>query len=218
MHQFFEFLTLVTNNQIIYKIGLIISISSAYFLLRSLEALTNRDVRSKIALWVVAAAAIYLFVIPVNFEAFSFYLRHESVFVWAALWLLLFIYWHVCAFKVMAELKDDKSKKGVVVYLLSVADISFILSAIYVLWGYFQFSVNVCYDSPSIWCTFFAIQAFFIPFFLSALPSMFKRPFNHTRQSWKKTLVYILISLVLLALLILTLPFFKCLTWKFVFS
>jgi hypothetical protein len=217
MHQFFEFLSLVTNSQVIYKVGLVISISSTYFLLRSLEVLANKDIHSKIALWIIGAAAVCLLIIPMSFQAFSFYLKHESAYIWAALWLLLFIYWHICAFKLRAELKDDKSKKAIIVYLLSVADISFILSAAYALWGYSQFSVNVCTDSPSIWCTFFVIQAFFIPFFFSALPSIFNRPLNSTKQSWKKTITYLVIAIIILALLTLTLPFFKCLTWKFVF-
>ncbi len=42
LHQFFEFLTLVTNNLLVYKIGLIISICTMYFLLRSLEILTKQ--------------------------------------------------------------------------------------------------------------------------------------------------------------------------------
>ena len=53
LHQFFEFLSLLTYNQTIYKIGLVISISSAYFLLRSLEVLSNKKLYSHIALIVI---------------------------------------------------------------------------------------------------------------------------------------------------------------------
>ena len=99
-----------------------------------------------------------------DFSASSFYLKHNSVFFWAAIWLLLFIYWHVCAIKIYFEMKDNKSKRTLVLYLLTIADASFILSAIYVLFGYFFFSVNVCTDSPSIWCTFYVLQSFLVPF------------------------------------------------------
>ena len=70
-----------------------------------------------------------------NFTEASFYLKHNSAFFWAGTWLFLFIYWHVCAFKVYSEIKDNKSKKTLIIYLLTIADVSFILSAIYVFIG-----------------------------------------------------------------------------------
>ena len=48
-HQLFEFLSLVTDSQIVYKIGLMLSISSMYFFIRSLEVVLNRNLRSYIA-------------------------------------------------------------------------------------------------------------------------------------------------------------------------
>ncbi len=216
LHQFFEFLSLFTNNQLIYKIGLIISISSCYFLLRSLEILGNKKIYSKIALVVILIVSLQILFSEMNFESKSFYLSHNSALIWAAAWLFLFIYWHVCAFKIYSEQKENKTRKILLLYLLVIADFSFILSTVYVLAGHFIFSVNVCTDSPSIWCTFFVIQSLLIPLLLSRLPQ-FKRN-KPAKVSRKQILAFILISLLVLFLLALTLPLFNCFSWKLVFG
>ena len=90
-HQIFEFLSIVTKNQIVYKTGLIFSISSMYFFLRSLEVILNRNLRSKIALWVIGAVAIHAFSVTMSFEQFGFFLNHHSAFIWASAWILLLI-------------------------------------------------------------------------------------------------------------------------------
>ena len=219
LHQFFEFLSLFTNNQLIYKIGLILSISSCYFLLRSLEILGNKKIYSKIALVVVLLVALQILLVPeMDFKSKSFYLSHNSALLWAAAWLFLFIYWHVCAFKIYSEQKENKTRKTLLLYMLAVADFSFILSAVYVLAGHFVFSVNVCTDSPSIWCTFYVLQSLLVPFLLSRLPNFFERKNKLTKLSQKQVLAFILISLFVLILLALTLPLFNCLSWKLVFG
>ena len=217
LHQLFEFLSLTINNQIIYKVGLIISISSMYFMLRSLEVLANKKIYSQASLILIMLVALHAFLSSMSFEGTSFFVRHHSVFIWATAWMLLFIYWHICALNARKDLKDDDSRKIMLLYLLAVADLSFILSAAYVIIGYFSFGVNVCQDSPSIWCTFFVIQAFFAPVFLSVLPKVFLRPNKEKEQKISKTIFYILLSILILAILILSLPFFHCLTWKFIF-
>jgi uncharacterized membrane protein len=216
-HQFFEFLSLATGSQVVYKIGLLISLSSIYFLIRSLEILVNKDLHSGLAWIVVAAAGAYNLLIPMSFEGFSFYLRHNSGFVWASLWMLLFIYWHACSFSAINQLKDKPSKRAVIWYMLCAIDISFILSVAYTIWGFFRFSVNVCTDAPSIWCTFFVLQSAFIPIFLSMVPVIFRRPARQSILSARQTIIILLISLAVLAIMILTLPLFRCLSWKFVF-
>ena len=216
-HQFFEFLSLATNSQIIYKIGLVISISSMYFMLRSLEILTNKSFYSQASLVFIFLVALHSFLSVMNFEGVSFYVRHYSTFIWASVWMLLFIYWHVCAFNARAGIKNDASRKTMLLYLLAMADLSFILSALYVIYGYLTFGVNVCYDSPSIWCTFFVIQMFFVPVFLSLLPEIFLRPDKHEKSKAKKTIIRILLTILIFIILALSLPFFHCLTWKFVF-
>ena len=148
-HQLFEFLSLITYNQIIYKVGLIISISSMYFFLRSLEILSNKNFYSKCSLVLISLVAIHAFLVPMNFKEISFHLEHNSAFIWAAVWMVLFIYWIVCAVYTITKIKDNNSKRIIVCYLLSVLGISFIFSLIYTIWGYFNYSVNVCTQSPS---------------------------------------------------------------------
>jgi hypothetical protein len=217
LHQFFEFLTLVTDNIIIYKTGLIFSISSVYFLLRSLEVLSNKKLYSRITIIPIVIVSLHILISKMNYAAASFYVRHNSVFFWASAILLFFIYWHVCAFQIYSEIKDNASKKTLLIYLFAITDVSFILSAIYVIFGYFFFSVNVCTDSPSIWCTFLVIQSFLIPILFFNLINAFNRPGKPQKISVKQTIIYLAVSLLILICLILTLPFFKCLTWKFVF-
>ncbi|HLC71632.1 MAG TPA: hypothetical protein VJI32_06475 [Candidatus Nanoarchaeia archaeon] len=217
LHQFFEFLSLVTNNQIIYKIGLIISISAVYFLLRSLEVLSNKKLHSWIALFIISLVSINMIFTSMDFNASSFYLQHNSALWWAAAWLFLFIYWHICAFRIYSQIKDDRSRKTMLIYLLAIADISFILSAMYVIVGYFIFSVNVCTDAPSIWCTFYVLQSFVISLLFLRLPHLFERRNKAIAASWKETVCYLAISLLILIALALTLPLFRCLTWKLVF-
>jgi len=216
-HQLFEFLSLVTNNQFIYKIGLVLSISSMYFFIRSLEVILNRNLRSRLALVVIGIVAIHAFLVEMSFESYSFYLKHNSAFIWASAWMLLFIYFHICALKGRKFIKNNTSKKAIITYLLATLDISFILAVVYTLWGYSQFSVNVCTDSPSIWCTFYVIQIFALPLFLSAVPKILEVPKKKSCQTIKETFLYLLISVTILGLLIATLPFFKCLSLKFVF-
>ncbi len=217
LHQLFEFLTLVTANQIIYKIGLIFSISAMYFLIRSFEILSNRNIHSNIALAIITAVAIYIFISPLEFSTTSFYLQHNSTYFWAAAWLVLFMYWHLSIYWAYSTVKEEKEKKIFLLYTVASVDISFILSTLYVLFGYFFFSLNVCTDAPSIWCTFFVVQAFFIPLILRKLPKNKEREKKKKEESSKRTLVYFLISIAIVAILSGSLLLFRCLTWKFVF-
>lgn len=216
-HQIFEFLALLTENQIIYKAGLITSISSMYFFIRSLELVLNRNLRSKLALWIIGAVAVHIFSVNMSFGPYKFYVQHNSAFIWASAWMLLFIYFHICAFVGQKLFKEDVPKRAIILYLLATMDISFILSAIYVLWGYAKFSVNVCTDSPSIWCTFYVIQTIALPIFLASVPKILNSPKQKTSQTLRQTLIYLVISMAILLALISTLPFFGCLSQKFVF-
>jgi len=217
LHQFFEFLSLLTNNTIVYKIGLIISICSVYFFIRSLEILSNTKLYSWISIIPIIIVSLQIIFSPLTFSSASFYLQHNSAGLWAIVWLLFFIYWNICAFKIYSEIKDDKSRRTILIYLLTIADISFILSMIYVFIGYFLFSVNVCTDSPSIWCTFYVIQSFLIPILFFRLGNSFKRTNKQKKIKIKQIILYLLLSLLILLLLILILPLFNCLSWKLVF-
>ena len=216
-HQVFEFLSLTTQDQWVYKVGLLLSISSMYFFLRSLETLLNRSVKSWLALVVIGGVAVHALFVTLPFGAHDFYVRHSAGFIWASAWMLLFIYFHICALRGWRVLRDERSKRAVLTFLLATLDISFIISALYVLWGYWHFGVNVCTDSPSIWCTFYVVQLVALPVFLTALPRLLDCPAEKTQQALKETIVSLAVSVVVLCILISTLPFFRCLNMKFVF-
>lgn len=214
LHQFFEFLSLLTENIIVYKIGLIISIFAIYFSIKSAEILGNVNFKSKYAFYLIMIVSLHIILTPLKFTEGPFYLRHMNAFFWIASWMFMFIYWHVCIYKIWKKIKST-SRKILLRYAFFTADISFLLSIVYTIFGYIRYSTNVCTDTPSIWCTFFVIQGFFVPLLLIALPK-FIRP-KKWKLSNKKFTVMILISLLILALMIFILPFFNCLSWKFMF-
>ncbi len=216
-HQVFEFLSLLTGSQIVYKIGLIISISSMFFLLRSLEILLNRKIKSSLALILILAVAVHSFFIDMSFEEFGVFVRHNSVYFWSFAWMFLFIYFHFCAIFGRQFLKDSKSKQAILAYLMAILDISFLISLLYTAIGYYKYYDNVCGAFPSIWCTFSVVQILILPIFLFFLPRILNVPEEKSVQTMKETLFYVLLSILTLMILVNKIPFFQCLTYKFVF-
>lgn len=216
-HQIFEFLSLVTNNQIVYKTGLLISISAMLFYLFALEKLYNRNLHAKYFILGVLGLALHMFSVPMEFQAHSFYLKHFSIFLWGAYWMVMFFYFHICAFTQRKALGKNVSSMAVLLGLLAFADVSFILSAIYSIWGYRSWGLDFCTEVPSIWCTFSVIQVLTIPALLSILPKALKSQPTKTTLSKKTAFKYFLISLVMLVLWAVIAPFYKCLTIKSVF-
>ncbi len=214
-HQFFEFLSLLTENSYIYKIGLILSISSIYFFIRSLEILANEKVHSTIVLYILGALSIYILAMPVEFSSAQFYVRHSTAFLWAFVWIVLFVFWHIIAIKRMTSM--EKTQKTLFLYILAVLDVSFFLSIIYTFVGYIFYSVNVCTDSPSIWCTFYVVQVLLVPFFYAVLPKIAKRPKKTLRFSWETAIKLLLLAFVITLAISLIIPFFDCFSWKLVF-
>jgi len=216
MHQLFEFLSLITNNQTIYKIGLLSSILFPYFLIKNLESLVNRKLHSWIALIIILGVAIHLFLVDMTFSSYHFHLRHNNVFIWVFFWFLIFFYWHVCAIKAIKKL-NNKTKKAIYYYFIATTDFSLLVAVIYSIIGYFRWGVNFCTDAPSIWCTFAVMQLILFPFLIRKIYQMIKRPRKQYKQTVIETIINYLIALVILIILTALLPFFNCLTWKFVF-
>ncbi|MFH1564369.1 MAG: hypothetical protein ABIC82_00785 [bacterium] len=88
-------------------------------------------------------------------------------------------------------------------------DFSFLLSVIYTIWGYYKYNVNVCTESASIWCTFVVLQVFLMPIFLSLLPKALNSKPSKVKFSKQKALFYFILSIIILAILVLILPFFN---------
>jgi len=216
-HQLFEFLALVTENVWIYKIGLTSSIFGMYFIIRSFEVFANKNIHSKVVLGLVALASLHVIISPVEFTSRSFYVRQSSIFVWTAIWTFVYMYFNICALRFRATLKDASSRTMVTKFLLYTAGLSFLLSGVYIIFGFYNFGVNVCQDTPSIWCTFAVIQVLLLPFFLSYLPKRYNRPKKQTTQSMKDTIINFSIALAIVIFLTAITPYFNCFSWKWIF-
>ena len=172
-HQFFEFLAIHTGEQIIYKLGLIISILSMYLFMRSLESLTKLSFGSKVFALLIALVGLEMFTRNMIFEDMHFWVRGESHFLWASVWFALFIYWNVSIFYTRKISTSKIDKKLLLYYGLFLLNISFLLSLAYAYAATFYFkgtcfpgldcTFDVVTDSTSIWCAFAVIQAFLIP-------------------------------------------------------
>ncbi len=169
-HQVFEFLSLYTGSEIIYKIGLLISLSGMIFYLVSLEKLYNRNLYVKSLSIFVGIVALYLFLKPVEFSTLNFHLEHHSIFLWSLIWFILFMYWSVCILFEQKTVKQYISKSLAWMYMLFSMMVSFLLSVGYSLWDHYNGATNICVTYPSVWCTFGVSQVLVLPFFLYLLP------------------------------------------------
>lgn len=181
LHQFGEALSIATGSQIIYKTGLIASISCMFFYMRSLEKLSHFSFGSNIFALLIAICAIQILSTDMFFENLGFWVRGDesSIYLlWSAMWLALFIYWNSCVMYLRSVTTLNVNRKLLIYYAAFSIDISFILYSLYAYyslyiqrlsnqgligaWDIFT-SFNVVKDSPSIWCVFSVINAFLIP-------------------------------------------------------
>lgn len=216
-HQVSVALSLWTANQMIYKIGLILSISSMYFLIRSLEILLNRDLKSQLALGSIAIVALSIMFREMEFASLGFFVLHKNAFVWSCFWIFLLVYFHVCAFTGQKFLPHISSRRVILAYLVTTIDFSLFLSVVYSIYGYWRYSQNVCTALPSIWCTFSVIQILILPLFLARAPKILKRPEQATSQTVKETLIYLLASMAVMTFILILLSTYNCLATKFAF-
>lgn len=217
-HQLFEFLSLVTQSQVIYKVGLILSVFGMFFGLRAIEKLYNRSFYSQFFLLAILASALHMFSINMHFEAHSFFLRHHDIMIWGMVWLVMFFYAHFCAFGEIQILKKSLTHLKLAVIFLCFSDLSFLLSLAYTIFGYYYLKFSVCTDLPSIWCTFAVIQAIVLPISLGyILPKLSKPPKQHTKLPLTKALIYLFASIITLAVFIIAFPFFRCVIVKLAF-
>lgn len=216
-HQVAEAISLWTGSQWIYKTGLVISIASLYFLLRSLEYLTDRDLKSRLALVAVGAVAIGIAFREMSYVPYQAFVIHKNAFIWSLFWILLFAYFHICAISSWKFLRTDKPRQTLLVYLLTIIDFSFLLSIIYSIYGSWRYAENVCSALPSIWCTFSVAQILLLPIFLLRAPFVLKKPEKNTVQTIRETIFFLLISFAILVFCLTQLSYFNCLSYKFAF-
>ncbi len=215
-HQVFEFLSLYTGNDLIYKIGLLISLSAMIVYLISLEKLYNRNLYAKFFSVFVAFIAIYLFTKPVEFTVVDFHLEHHSIFLWSLIWFVLFMYWNICILFEQKNVKTYISKSLVVMYLLTSMTISFLVSVGYSLWNHYVNDIDICTTYPSVWCTFGVIQVLFLPFFLYILPKRMQKLPPKTNLPKKSLFIYLFIALVITILVIEYLIAIGCFNLEFI--
>ncbi len=192
LHQFFEFLSIWSNDQSVYKVGLLISISFPYFLMLALEKLTRKHFGSWGFLAVIAGLGVYMFSRDMYFENAHFYVRGFSHIVWSFTWMMLFLYWNLCVVLVAFQLRTQTNRRLLLVYPWVFANFTFVAMLGYVFLAHAaNSSVTVngllsCtgltgaladyqggYDIASIWCVLAALSIFFIPSFYTRFQNGF---------------------------------------------
>lgn len=240
MHQLFEFLSISSGNIIVYKIGLIWSISCIYFLMRSLEELVNLKLGSRVFLWIIALLSIEIFLQPMSFEGVHFYVRGHATVIWSAVWMALFIYWNAAALYCRTLMRSPANKKLLLMYLICVLDFSFFLSMMYAYSAALvqQHSLNVLslfctvgmqnvmtgfqvvQDSPSVWCIFASIQVVTMSFFFGAMLKHYNLDSPLRIRSVSKVTEFKLVlwDFVIWMVLFFSLPIFPGVAYKMLFK
>jgi hypothetical protein len=187
-----------------------------FFYLLALEKLYNCNFYAKYFLLLIIAVGIHIFSIPMDFQAESFYLKHNTASLWGSAWAVMFVYFHICAFAKRKLLGKHISHFMVLVSMLCMADLSFILALSYSIWGYNTWGMDFCSAAPSIWCTFSVVQVLTIPLFLSLVPKVLNSQPKRTELPKKTALKYLFIALLIIGLSAL-LPLYKCFSTKTAF-
>ncbi len=215
MHQIFEFLSLFFQNSIIYKIGLLISLSGMIIYGISLEKLYNKNFYlQKLGIIGLMISTIYLFSKQVAFTTLNFHLTHHSIFLWTFIWLFLLIYWNICILFGREKIKLSLA----ILYPLLTMMLSFFISIGYSLFAYFSTSENICTNFPSVWCTFAVLQIFFIPIFLILLPKMYPRIPSKSKFHTKQFLFYLVFSILVTIFILFLLSKTGCFNLQFIFA
>ena len=103
-----------------------------YFWLRSLAHLTRTKQGSRVELIIIGVISVYMFSRDMAFENVRFWVRGFSHIVWVYAWLALFIYWNVAIVYLYRVMVSRINRKLLFWYAFAVADLTFVLSFIYV--------------------------------------------------------------------------------------
>ncbi len=217
-HQVFEFLSLYTGSQIVYKTGLLISLSGMIFFLISLEKLYNRNVYAKFLSSLVGFIAIYLFLKPVEFTTLDFHLEHHSIVFWTVTWFALLMYWNICILFEQKNVKQYIPKSIIWMYILTSMMASFIVAAGYSLGSYYISNTNICTTYPSVWCTFGVIQVILLPFLFYFLPKKVSKLPPKTQLPKKIAGIYFFIAIIITTLVLVYLSTTGCFNMVLILS
>jgi|APSaa5957512576_1039674.scaffolds.fasta_scaffold02746_11 hypothetical protein len=199
-HQLAEFLSINFGNELIYKIGLLSSITGMIFFMISLEKLSNYDFKGNLFIPIVLILAIYIFKTPMTFKDFLFWIRGNSHHIWVLVWTGMFIYWNICSIYILEKTRTLKQKSAIKWYLWGVLDITFVLALIYFLIGSVGIQLNIFSDLPSIWCTISIIQLLFVPYMFKKIKGDYPQNNVKHRINLKVQSALIIISLIILTI------------------
>lgn len=236
LHQLFEYLSILTGNQIIYKTGLLFSISSMFFNMKSLEVLTQKKHGSHIIVCFIAALASYLYFFKnMHFNNEHFYVRGEDHFLWGTLWMFFFIYWNFSYLFYFLKTKNKTLRSYLLKAPIYSLNLSFILATLYSysagllnnylhlpgeklsnLCGGIFTNFEIVFDAPSIWCAFATIQGFFLIRLFKKYSSIKDEEVLELNSIKLNHYVVLLLTSVCVFLIFLTLPIFSALSYKMI--
>lgn len=230
MHQFLEYFAILYHSQIVYKVGLLFSISAMIFNIKGSEKFYGKNLFSNFTILSILILAISLFLKEMVFENKHFYVRGESHFVWGALWMFWFLYWNIIHLR-NYYIKNTQSSKNNIHYLFTTLslNISFLLSAFYSYsLGLIQnfgtetlkacvsplLSFEIVFDAPSIWCVFATLQGFFLYKLIKKIGYLEENNIVAHYQEFR--LYAALFSLIIIAIIFISLPLFSTLSIKMI--
>jgi len=220
-HQFLEFFAIYLNNTIIYKIGLLFSISGMFFNLRASEKFFAKNLGSSLFLGVLAMLSIHIFTRSMYFENAHFYVRGTNHFYWGAIWMIFFIYWNLIHLFYFIQNYGRFGASKIRNLPFASLNISFILSAIYCyIIGLSKNlgllpacgSFEIVFDAPSIWCVFASIQGIFLYYFFKS----YNKEEHEIIYTGPPRLKAMLIAIIITIIIFFTLPLFSTLSYKMI--
>lgn len=196
-HQFAETVAMSAGSEVVYKVGLCLSLSCMFFLMSALESLTGRRYGGREFLAVCALIWLSIFTRSTPYENRHFWVRGYAHALWGLAWTALFFHWNLC---VLHASRAEAARSPANARLLrrfpwAVLNVSWVLALVYShvaavsadsrtvgsLWdglgmGRVVQGFNLLQDTPSIWCAFSGLQSFFIPPFLGAMNRAYGLP------------------------------------------
>ena len=227
-HQVLEYFAILFEDEVIYKSGLIFSVSAMIFNIKASESFFQKKLGSGVSLFLIILCGFHILTREMSFSNQHFYVRGESHFIWGALWMILFLYWN---FIHLFSLKhfENNTKKWVLLFPFASLNLSFILSAFYCYSiGLYQ-NINdynnlvqacggllsnfeIVFDAPSIWCVFATLQGPCICFYTRSILQK-KIPLSSVVTYRMKAVLF---SIVSVAIIFLSLPLFSSLSYKMI--
>lgn len=236
LHQLFEYLSILTGNQVIYKTGLLFSISSMFFNMKSLEVLTQKKHGSHIIVCFIIALAIYLYFFKtMQFNNEHFYVRGEDHFLWGTLWMFFFIFWNFSYLSYFLKIKNKTLRTYLLKAPLYSLNLSFFLATLYSysaglitnflalpsekltsLCGGIFSNFEIVFDAPSIWCAFSTLQGFFLIRLFHRYSSIQNEEIVELNSVQINPFFIFCLTSISVFFIFLTLPIFSALSYKMI--